>query len=302
MALSARQILDIAYAPLRGKKTGEKTLMLKILERCKYNNLLFLFDAGFYSFFLARTIINNGQDFIMKMTKSVKLKPIPGSQMADGSYLSEIHGKIEDPAGSENDRKKWLKVSIVVRVICFQIPGYRPVRLITSILDSDITAMAIIKHYHKRWDIEIAYDEIKTHQCATLKGQTPTILRSKRPDLVEQELYAVVIIYNLIRSVIHESASNEGQDPLFISFLDTMQLIIDSAPIISSSLLSEQKHAVLYLYQLIANSQIDRPRRPRCNPRVVKVKMSNFKRKRDKDKSIYRNFEKELKIIYLETA
>ncbi|MBW1745449.1 MAG: hypothetical protein JRJ25_03670 [Deltaproteobacteria bacterium] len=36
-------------------------------------------------------------------------------------------------------------------------------------MDPDITAREIVIHYHKRWDIEIAYDEIKTHQCATLK-------------------------------------------------------------------------------------------------------------------------------------
>jgi len=51
LALSARRILDIAYGPIKGKKTGERTLMLQILKRCKGQNLLFLFDAGFYSFF-----------------------------------------------------------------------------------------------------------------------------------------------------------------------------------------------------------------------------------------------------------
>jgi hypothetical protein len=53
LALSARRILDIAYGPIKGKKTGEKTLMFKILQRCKGRNLLFLFDAGFYSFFFS---------------------------------------------------------------------------------------------------------------------------------------------------------------------------------------------------------------------------------------------------------
>ena len=56
LALSARQILDIAYGPIKGKKTGEKTLMLQILKRCKGHNLLFLFDAGFYSFCFSLTI------------------------------------------------------------------------------------------------------------------------------------------------------------------------------------------------------------------------------------------------------
>lgn len=51
MVMSVRQIFDIAYAPCKGKKTGEKSLMFEILRRCKLRNLLYLFDAGFYSFF-----------------------------------------------------------------------------------------------------------------------------------------------------------------------------------------------------------------------------------------------------------
>jgi len=51
LVLSARLIFDIAYAPFSGKKTGERTLMLKILEKIKRKDFLFLFDRGFYSFF-----------------------------------------------------------------------------------------------------------------------------------------------------------------------------------------------------------------------------------------------------------
>jgi hypothetical protein len=86
----------------------------------------------------------NGHDFIMKVNKSVKLHPC--SHMPDGSYLSVIKGKIEDSAGSANGRKKWKKVEIIVRVIPFQIPGFRPVRLITSIMDPDITDREIVIH------------------------------------------------------------------------------------------------------------------------------------------------------------
>ena len=51
LMLSARRIFDVAYAPFSGKKTGERTLMLKILKKIKRKDFLFLFDAGFYSFF-----------------------------------------------------------------------------------------------------------------------------------------------------------------------------------------------------------------------------------------------------------
>jgi hypothetical protein len=157
--------------------------------------------------------------------------------------------------------------------------------------------------YHKRWDIEITYDEIKTHQCATLRGQMPTNLRSKRADFIEQELFAVLIIYNLIRAIIVQSTEEEGTDPLSISFHDSMQIIIEGGPFITID--SESKSvndSIVYMLKMIANSQIDRPRRHRCNPRVVKVKMSNFKRKRKNDKSVYRNFEEDIQIIPQEAA
>jgi hypothetical protein len=53
-----------------------------------------------------------------------------------------------------------------------------------------------------------------------------------------------------------------------------------------------------YLLTLIADCDIDRPRRQRINPRVVKIKMSKFKRKNKTHKSEKRNLEKELKIIW----
>jgi hypothetical protein len=244
-----------------------------------------------------------GHNYIMKVASSVILKAVPKSHYSDGSYLSILKGKIEDPSGSKNGRKKWITVEVVVRVIVFQVPGFRPVRLITTILDPDITAKEIAMHYHKRWDIEIAYDEIKTHQCATLRGQAPTNLRSKRADFVEQELFSLLITYNLIRSIIGESSTIYESDPLTISFLESLQIIIEAVPFMTSGCNSNSvEDSKAYMFKLIANSPIDRSRRPRCNPRVVKVKMSNFKRKRRNDKSVYRNFEKDLQILHQQTA
>jgi hypothetical protein len=302
MALCARRIIDIAYAPYKGKKTGERTLMFEILKRCSKKSCLFLFDAGFYSFDLANYMYENGTQYILKIASSVKLKAISGSQMADGSYLSEIMGKVVVSVNPDSGRKRWKKVKIVVRVIHFQIPGFRSVRLITSLLDPTITAQEIIAHYHKRWDIEIAFDEIKTHQCATLKGHMPTILRSKRSDLVEQELYCILTAYNMIRSLIKESTDTEGGDPLSISFLETVDIIIECAVVMSISAEKRKKKERLFLLQMIANSKIDRPRRPRRNPRAVKVKMSNFKRKRSTDKSECTNFMQDVEILYQEAA
>jgi hypothetical protein len=297
LAVSGRLVLDVAYAAYCGKGTGERALMLKILEQLVRTNLLFLQDAGLYAFYIVWEIEQKGQKFIIKLPKGVKPKPI--KYLPDGSYLAELKGKIEDPEkpSTKDGRKRWQEVKLMVRVIEIEIPGFRPHRLITNLLDEEITARELALHYHQRWDIEISYDEIKTHQCATLRGQCPTTFRSKRPDLVEQELYAMLIMYNLIRGLIFEAAREHHKDPRFISFLDALQHMIDAAPFMTA-LGSEQREAqYAYLLAVIADCDIDRPRRARLNPRVVKIKTSKFRRKGANDRSQKRDLAQKLKII-----
>lgn len=292
-----RLVLDVAYGAYVGKGSGERALMRQILGRLSHQALLFLLDAGLYALEMVWAIDDRQQEFIVKVPRTVKLKRL--NSLPDGSYLALLSGKIEDPEApkTENGCTRWKKVSMIVRVIDYAIPGFRPARLMTNILDPDITARELALHYHKRWDIEIAYDEIKTHQCATLRGQSPTTFRSKRPDLVGQELYGMLIMYNLVRLLIVRAAAAHSKDPRFISFLDALQHIIDAAPLMTAAPVEQRQPQFTYLLALIADCEIDRPRRQRINPRVVKVKMSKFKRKRNKDKSESRNLEKELEII-----
>ena len=180
-----------------------------------------------------------------------------------------------------------------MRVIPYQIPGFRGARLVTNILDTQIGAKELAFHYHKRWDIELCFDEIKTHQCATLRGQMPTLFRSKRPELVAQELYAMMVAYNLIRELMLEAAGESQQNPLLLSFLDCLQLLIDAIPQMSKPNLTEQivQQQQRYLRALLAEATIDRPRRPRVNARVVKIKMSKFKRKKKHHQTQIRSLE-----------
>lgn len=106
------------------------------------------------------------------------------------------------------------------------------------------------------------------------------------------------ITYNLVRLLIRKAAEEHGKDPCLISFLDSLQHVIDAAPLVTADKRDRRKDKFGYLLALIAGCDIDRPRRPRINPRVVKVKMSKFKRKRKNHKSETRDIEKELKIIW----
>lgn len=280
-------VLDLALAACRGKGTGENSLMKEILKRLMWKCWLLLFDAGFYSFELAWTIEQRDEYFIMKVKQNLKLPPIKGSQDGDGSSLALITGKVEGQVQE-----------MTVRVIDCQLRGFRPFRLITNLLDEKLTAREIVKHYHQRWEIEIAFDEIKTHQCACLRGQSPTILRSKRPDLVKQELYALMISYNALRVLMLRAADSQGKKPVELSFLQSLQAVIDALPLFNWKEHPHSRGEMRdYLLGVIAESEIAYARRPRINPRVVKVKMSKFTRKNNTHWGERRDFDKDLSIL-----
>jgi len=279
-------MLDLAFAACRGKGTGEHSLMKQIIERTTRRGLLFLFDAGFYSFALAWTIQQRGEHFLMKVNKNLKLVPLKGRVLADGSFLACITGMVDGQ-----------KQELTVRVIECHLRGFRPFRLITNLLEEKITARELVKHYHQRWEIEIAFDEIKTHQCARLRGQMPTLFRSKRPDLVKQELYALMITYTTLRLLMQQAAAEAGKKPVALSFLETLQAVIDAVPLFNWPAHPQPEQALDYLLLVIAASEIEGARRPRVNPRVVKVKLSKFKRKRQAQPGEWRDFDADLVII-----
>ncbi|MEJ5315347.1 MAG: IS4 family transposase, partial [Anaerolinea sp.] len=297
LGVAHRVLLAVAYAPYSGKGTGERALLLHLLTQLGCQGLLFLLDAGLYSVELLWHISQRHGEFIVKMP--AQAQPKLRQRLPDGSWLAELTGKVQDPTRppAANGRRHWQTVTLTVRIIRIEIPGFRPFRLLTNLVDPSISAREIALHYHRRWDIEIAYDEIKTHQCATLRGQSPTTFRSKRPDLVKQEVYALAIMYNLIRALIRQAAEAHAQDPCAISFLDTLQHLIDAAPLLTACPPEERAQKCQTLLRVIADCVLARSRRPRCNPRVIKVKMSNWPCKNATHKSETRDIVKELKII-----
>jgi hypothetical protein len=74
--------------------------------------------------------------------------------------------------------------------------------------------------YHERWEIETAFDELKTH----LRG-AHIVLRSKKPDLVRQEFYGLLMAHFAVRGLMHEAALRADEDPDRLSFLHAVRVI-----------------------------------------------------------------------------
>src|SRR5512139_3772457 len=184
LVATCHMVLDAVFGPSRGKGTGEVTVARELILRSARQGLLFLLDRGFWAVDFLDEILLRQAHFLVRVPAGPKLRAIRGSRRSDGSFLAWV----------TNPKTKALRK---VRIVRYQIPGFRNCRIATSLLDEAITAVEFVRHYHCRWEVELAYCSMKVHQCARKTGQCPTLLRSKLPNLVEQEVYALRTTYNL---------------------------------------------------------------------------------------------------------
>ena len=113
---------------------------------------------------------------------------------------------------------------MLVRVVDYTIDDGREnptsYRLFTTLTDpAEATAADLAAAYTQRWEIELAFDELKTHQ----RGPR-TVLRSKSPDLVLQEIWGHLCCHYAIRSLMTQAATHSGHDPDRVSFVAALRI------------------------------------------------------------------------------
>ncbi len=177
--------------------------------------MLCLADRFFPSHKLWLAAASTGADLLWRTRSNAILHP--DQHLPDGSYLSRIYPSTADRRRDQN--------AIVVRVIDYHLdnlPGAEPVyRLITTVLDhTQAPAEELAALYHQRWEIETAFDELKTH----LRG-AQIVLRSKTPELVKQEFYGLLMAHFAVRGLMHEAALEADEDPDRLSFVHSVRVV-----------------------------------------------------------------------------
>ena len=192
--------------------TSENALTTDLLDRLE-SGMMVLADRGFYCFEAWQKARKTGADLCWRVKDNLKLVSI--EDLPDGSYLAEVFH-------STKDRNR--RHPVRVRVIEYTIDDGRqptgPYRLITTILDpADAPAIELATAYAQRWEIETAFDELKTHQ----RGPR-AVLRSKSPDLVIQEIWGHLCTHYAIRSLMFDAAVEAGRDPDRVSFVAALRI------------------------------------------------------------------------------
>src|SRR5205085_4182069 len=147
--------------------------------------------------------------------------------------------------------------------------------ILTSLRDPKrYPAAEIVALYHERWELELGYDEIKTELLDREEA-----IRSRKPDGVLQEMWGILLAYNLVRLEMESIAKDAAIEPTRISFVESLRLIRDEwewLSVTSPGAIPKR----LEMMRLSLKRYVLPPRRRRRFPRVVKIKMSNYLRKR----------------------
>ncbi len=199
--------------------TGEPALAEAVVGRLEAD-MLCLADRGFFSFALWNRAAAGGAALVWRIKKNLVLPCL--RRLADGSYLSKIYVSPKHRRDNEDGRG--------VRVIEYRLVGIADAeplyRLLTTLTDpAAAPAPEVAALYHERWEIETAFDELKTH----LRGPR-LVLRSKTPTLVEQEFYGFLLAHHAIRVLMHDAALKAGIDPDQVSFVHAVRVVRRKIP------------------------------------------------------------------------
>lgn len=253
LACGTRTVIDAVFGPT---STGETTYTPRLLASLRAGMIL-LADRNFGAATLLANIAETGADLLVRL-KTGRIMPIL-ARYPDGSYLSTL-GRL---------RVRVIECEITIATSTGRHTG--TYRLATTLLDPHrYPAGELIRLYHQRWEIETAYLELKS---SILGGR---VLRARTPVGIEQEIYALLVTYQLLRTAIADATSTQPDtDPDRASFTIAWQTARDQL-IQASNVIAE---TVIDLAGTIGRHILDNllpNRRLRVSPRIVKRAISKY--------------------------
>ena len=253
VACGTRTLIDAVFGPTTAGETTYAPALLRSLRP----GMILLADRNFGAKDLIADIAATGADVLVRL-KNGRTMPVL-ARYRDGSYLSTL--------GSQ--RVRMIEAEITISTTAGRHTGIY--RLATTLLDHHrYPAAELIRLYHERWEVETAYLELKS---SILGGR---VLRARTPNGIEQEVYALLVTYQLIRTAMADATATWPEaDPDRASFTTALHsardLVIQAAGVIADTVIdlvgTIGRHVLAHLMP---------DRRLRVCPRIVKRAISKY--------------------------
>jgi len=267
MALRSHLLAAVRFGPY---STGEVTYAKELWPSIPDNSLT-IEDRGFLNAGHLIPLASGGKNrqWLTRAKKNTKWVVL--QNLGPGDDLVEM--KVSSQARKQNPTlpKTWR-----ARAIRYQVKGFKPQTLLTSLVDSvAYPAGEIIELYHERWELELGYDEVKTEMLDREEA-----IRSRTLQGVRQELWGLFLAYNLVRLEMESVAAEAGVAPTRISFVAALRMIQDEMLWCANSSPGAIPKHLRELRATLKRFILPPRRSDRVYPRAVKIKMSNYAKKR----------------------
>ena len=228
-----------------------------------------LVDRGFLAANILLPLQRSGPHWLTRANTRSRWKVI--ERLGPGDEIVEMEVSPQARSKDPSLPKTWR-----ARAIKYQRRGFKAQILLSSLLDpKTYPRNEVVELYHERWELELGYDELKTEMLAREEA-----IRSKTPAAVAQELWGLLLAYNLVRLEMERIAKEAGVEPIRISFVAALRLVCDAFDWYAITQTPGEIPNRLAAMRTKLKRFILPPRRLRLNPRAVKLKMSNYPRKR----------------------
>lgn len=266
MALRSHVLGAAVFGPFA---TDERSYAASLWQTVPENSLVLVDRHHLNAGVLVPLMTTGTRHWLTRAKSSTKFVSI--RRLGAGDELVEF--KVSSEARKKDTS---LPTHFDARAIRYQRKGYRPQLLLTSLVDDvKYPASEIRALYHERWELELGFGEIKTDMLERLET-----IRSKHPTTVAQEMWGLLIAYNLVRLEMTRVAAELGVPPIRISFVAALREFAHQWVLAANGLSpgTIPKHLAA-LPDRLRHYVIPPRRGERVYPRAVKIKMSNYDRK-----------------------
>jgi hypothetical protein len=268
--VGTRLVLGLALGPYL---SGEVTLARRLVAGLRAGTLVLL-DRNFQAYDLLWDIRQRRADFIVRVKRNARCRVL--KVFGRGDRLIEV-----DLPRYYRRKRPDLPRTWKLREITYRPKGSgETIRIWTSLLNPRAYPKEeLAELYHGRWGVETATDEVKTHLSEAATVSRPPHLRSKTPERVRQELYGMLLAYNVVRLLMVRAAGPAKLEPCRLSFVACLERVREAVR--EMMWMETERLPARYRRLLGALLRIIVPLRPsRKYPRAVKVKMSGYPLKR----------------------
>jgi hypothetical protein len=271
ISLATGAVRDLATGPSKGKRTGETSLLRSMMGRIKAGSIL-VGDRSFASYFGIAQLLQGQVDGVFRMHQRRKLDFRRGRCLGISDHVVRWR-KPQRPEWMDEATYALMPDEISVRELRFKVTraGYRvhEITLATTLLDPiAYTQDDLAKLYLGRWNAELDLRSIKI-------VMQMDVLRCKRPELVDKEIWVHMLVYNVIRNLMVKAAADAGAQPRDISFKGTLQALTAFRDFLRTASPERQRQLRQAMFAAIAYDRVgDRP--GRVEPRAKKRRPKQY--------------------------